>query len=593
MSLFPKSVYEQHIIALGKTGAGKSSAIRNMVEELLDDDQRVIVITAKSDWWGLKLAADGKHAGYPIVVFGGDHSDMPLHHLSGKTMAELLGTGNRSAVVQMRDFMPGERTQFWIDFASTLFRRVLQGKLFLVIDEVHNFAPKGKVLDVKAGQMLHWSNKLASEARGLGITLIAASQRAAKVHNDFLTSCETLIAMRVTTSWDREAVKDWIEGCGDKEKGQQVLNTLAQMKRGDAWVWSPEVEFGPKQIHFPMFETYDSFRPQKPAELAQLKGWADVDLGEVKKKLEAVVRETEANDPTKLKARIAMLERECAAWRKDVDRKPIPAPDTTKLLQNFKRLEAYDAALTKYVIERDNQLEALRKMMSEYLTAISRMKRPAIPFLPKERYPVVAPSQPLVTDTPRRTPAHALPRPDHYVGKVRGIPVPLHAAVAPDGDGHDLPPDLPPGELAILKACAQYPSGLARNQLTVLTGYKRSSRDAYVARVKARGYIEDRQDRIFATEGGIVALGPHFEPLPEPGPALQAYWINRLPEGERKILQSLIDANGAALQRESLDQATGYRRSSRDAYLTRLAAKELVVMTGRGEVAAAPMLLGI
>ena len=79
-----------------------------MVEGLLDDDARVIVITAKSDWWGLQLAADGKHAGYPVVVFGGDHADMPLHHLSGKTMAELLGTGNRSAVLQMRDFMPGE-----------------------------------------------------------------------------------------------------------------------------------------------------------------------------------------------------------------------------------------------------------------------------------------------------------------------------------------------------------------------------------------------------------------------------------------------------------------------------------------------------
>lgn len=169
MNLFPKAVFDQHVIALGKTGAGKSSAIRYIVEHLLDHDHRVIVITPKADWWGLKLAADGKNAGYPVPVFGGQHQDLPLHHLSGKTMAELLGTGNRSAILQMRDFMPGERTQFWIDFASTLFR-VLQGKLYLVIDEVHNFAPKGKVLDNKAGMMLHWSNKLASEARGIGIT---------------------------------------------------------------------------------------------------------------------------------------------------------------------------------------------------------------------------------------------------------------------------------------------------------------------------------------------------------------------------------------------------------------------------------------
>lgn len=307
MKLLPPAVFEQHIIALGKTGAGKSSAIRFIVEHLLDQEKRVIIVTPKADFWGLKLAADGKNAGYPVPVFGGQHQDLPLSHHSGKTMAELLGTGNRSAILQMRDFMPGERTTFWIDFASTLFR-VLQGKVFLVIDEVHNFAPKGKVLDNQAGMMLHWSNKLASEARGIGITLIGASQRASKVHNDFLTSCETLIAMRVTTKWDRDAVKDWIEGCGDPEKGKEVLNSLAQMKRGDAWVWSPEAEFGPKPIHFPMFKTYDSFRPQSPSDSAKLKGWADVDLADVKKKLEHVVKEAEANDPKKLKARIRELE---------------------------------------------------------------------------------------------------------------------------------------------------------------------------------------------------------------------------------------------------------------------------------------------
>src|SRR5690348_556988 len=98
MNLLPKAVFEQHIIALGKTGAGKSSAIRGIVETLLDQGKRVIVVTPKADWYGIKLSADGKNAGYPIPVFGGQHQDLPLNHLSGKTMAELLGTGDRSAI---------------------------------------------------------------------------------------------------------------------------------------------------------------------------------------------------------------------------------------------------------------------------------------------------------------------------------------------------------------------------------------------------------------------------------------------------------------------------------------------------------------
>lgn len=379
--LLPEAVYDQHIILLGKTGAGKSSAARYMVEHLLDQKKRVVVVTAKADWWGLKLAADGKHPGYPVIVFGGDHSDVPLNYSSGKTMAELLATGDRSAVLQLRDMMPGERSQFWTDFAANLFR-LMRGKLFLVIDEVHNFAPKGKVLDNKTGMMLHWSNKLASEARGLGITLIGASQRPAKVHNDFLTSCETLIAMRVTTKWDRDAVSDWIKGCGDGKTGAEVLDTLARFKRGDAWAWSPEAEFGPTQMHFPLFKTYDSFKPQAPTDVTGLKGWADVDLETVKEKLAGFLKEAEANDPVKLKVRIRELE---AARGKESKTVQI-APDSTVMQRAIDRavgiarkdFERYAANFSKLVRETDKTLVLLAEAALQSHHRIAKFEQPII-----------------------------------------------------------------------------------------------------------------------------------------------------------------------------------------------------------------------
>lgn len=55
----PSAIFEQHTIILGKTGAGKSSALRYMVEDLLDAGNRVVIVTSKADWWGLKLSADG------------------------------------------------------------------------------------------------------------------------------------------------------------------------------------------------------------------------------------------------------------------------------------------------------------------------------------------------------------------------------------------------------------------------------------------------------------------------------------------------------------------------------------------------------
>ena len=61
---------------------------------------------------------------------------------------------------------------------------------------------------------------------------------------------------------------------------------------------------------------------------------------------------------------------------------------------------------------------------------------------------------------------------------------------------------LPPGELATLTACIQFPEGLRREQLTVLTQYKRSSRDAYIQRLREKGLVESAGDMVKATDKG-------------------------------------------------------------------------------------------
>ena len=115
--------------------------------------------------------------------------------------------------------------------------------------------------------------------------------------------------MRVTHPLDRQAMKKWIDGCDDPTKGEEVLTSLASMPRGTGWVWSPEIGFGPTKVAFQRFSTYDSFRPAKATD-ARLLGWASVDLDEVKVKLDAVVKEVQANDHKLLRQKIADLERQ-------------------------------------------------------------------------------------------------------------------------------------------------------------------------------------------------------------------------------------------------------------------------------------------
>lgn len=198
---FPLKVLDQHAAVLGKTGAGKSSAMRHVVEYLLSHGKRVCVVDPKGDWWGLKASADGKSAGYPVITFGsfkGDYeADVPVNEHSGKHVAELITSGNRPCVIGFRGWFTAHMIQFWIDFAKTLFH-TNEGELYLIIDEAQNFAPKGRLADIegKAGTGLHWTNRLLAEGRGLGINIWVGSQRPQKVHNDTLDGCETLVAMR-------------------------------------------------------------------------------------------------------------------------------------------------------------------------------------------------------------------------------------------------------------------------------------------------------------------------------------------------------------------------------------------------------------
>lgn len=310
---FPEEILRQHLAVLGKTGAGKSSALRHIVEHLLQHNKRVCVIDPKGDWWGLKKSADGKGAGLPVIAFGDFRNpkatDVPINAHSGKHVAELVAGGNRPCIIGFGGWPTGQMVKFWIDFASALFA-LNSGELYLVGDEFHNFAPKGKIMDPEAGKCLHWSNRLMSEGRGCGLVCLIASQRPQKVHNDALTCCETLVAMRVTHKADRSAAQDWIEGCGDMEKGKEVLNSLAGMARGEAFVWSPEIGFGPKRITFPMFETFDSFAPPQLQKKISGETWASVDLEEVKVKLASVIEEQKANDPGVLKAEVRRLKGE-------------------------------------------------------------------------------------------------------------------------------------------------------------------------------------------------------------------------------------------------------------------------------------------
>jgi hypothetical protein len=170
----------------------------------------------------------------------------------------------------------------------------------------------------------------------------------------------------------------------------------------------------------------------------------------------------------------------------------------------------------------------------------------------------------------------------------RPDPLP-HAARAPkrstgDSGGSS---DLPKGERSVLQVLAQHgPS--KRLQISVFCGFARSTRDAYIQRLQGKGFVETNGDYVSMTSEGAAALGS-WEALPT-GRDLQAWWLDRLPGGEARVLEILCaQGRQVAVDRERISQATGFARSTRDAYIQRLGQK-LLVDTSGGSVMASESL---
>jgi ABC-type dipeptide/oligopeptide/nickel transport system ATPase component len=305
-ALLDLSIFNQHAAIVGRTGSGKTYTAKGFVERLLDAGRRVCIIDPTDSYWGLRSSADGNKPGYPVVVFGGDHADVPVNARSGHALAEFVATQNAPCVIATADMRIDERRQFMADFLDGLYRLNKQ-PLHLIVDEADEIGPQNPMPDTKV--VLHRIDRIVRRGRIRGFRVMMITQRPAVLNKNLLTQASTLIAMRLMAPQDRKAIDAWIEGQGDVAKGKEVLATLATLKRGEGWVWSPE--FGIlHRTAFPRIKTFDSSRAPEEGETAEPTRFADVDLSAVRQAFAEAEKEAEANDPKLLRARIVELERQ-------------------------------------------------------------------------------------------------------------------------------------------------------------------------------------------------------------------------------------------------------------------------------------------
>lgn len=533
----PEEIFDKHSGILGMNGSGKTVVAKGAAERMLRKQQRFGAIDPTGAWWGLQSSKDGKKPGFDVVIFGGEHANLPISRNQGFAVADIVRTTNISFIIDTVLMTTGDRTRFITDFFAGLMLK--KGPLNLFIDEAHNFAPQGKVQDPEAGKMLSATNRLMAEGRSRGLRVCLISQRPQKLHKDSLSEVRSLIIMQLTSPQNREAVESWIKENADREKAQEILKSLASLPQGTGWVWSPENDLL-KRISFPMISTYDSSK--SPDEINDHVLLSKPDLSLLNERLAIIEEETKQNDPALLRKKIAELEKAARSKTDDAD----IARRLAKAWSDGSE-EGFACGLQS----REPLVRTLKAVQEQLAQALA-----ACPSNPAPRAPTAQTTAP--------------PCPN---------PTPVHRQRASNNAAAPADRSLPPGESVILRALAQYPDGCTREQLTALTGYRRSTRDTYLQRLRTKEYVDVSGSSILVTEQGVTALGGSWEPLPS-GQELRDHWLKRLPGGEGKILSALIDLYPNSVERDEISDLTGFKRSTRDTYIQRLKSKMLITIEG-------------
>ena len=559
---------------LAVRGAGKSNAGAVMAEEMFTAGLPFVAIDPVGSWPGLRSGSDGAPAGgLAIPIFGGRHGDVPLERGAGELVADLIAEQRLSCVLDLSEFASeGDKKAFLLAFARRLYQKN-RDPLHLFLEEADDYIPQRPMRD-EAQLLRAWENIVRrGRSRGLGCTLI--TQRSASLAKMVLTQVETLFVLRTTGPQDIAAIEAWVQY---HQVGKEMLGTLAGLDDGEAWVWSPHFLGKTERFRFRRRRTFDTGATPKNVrgkEARKVATLADVDLDALKGSMAATIEKAKQDDPKELRKQLAAKDRRIA----DLERAKPAATKVERVEVPMFDQKAFDEMLS----DLRNEFRGWADVSAKNLVGIANTY--ASKCLESNGARSGLGGTPRRIDIPRAEPQAApanTPRRVSYSTASGSI---VHRDPKPtNGEAH-----IGKGERAILTAIAQHRNGVTREQLTVLTGYKRSSRDTYLQRLTTAGLCEQHGDRIEATSAAVDVLGHGFEPLPT-GRALLDYWLGRLTGGERKVLEAIAQSHPVPLHKTEIDESTGYKRSSRDTYLQRLSTRKLIRDDGPGSVGLSPEL---
>ena len=556
----PADAVTQTIALLARRGAGKTYAASTIAEEMLENDQCIVVLDPIGVWWGLRSSSSGRAEGYPILVLGGEHADIPLQSTAGKTVADFIVGERISTILDVSAFGENGMRRFVADFASEFYRKNREAVHWFV-DEADEFAPQSGGNGGAVGKCLGAMQNIVrrGRVRGIGVTLI--TQRSAVLSKSVLTQTECLFAMQATGPHDLKAIEDWLKHHASPQERNKIMGSLTRMQQGEAWVYSPGWLKGLRQIKVRPRRTFDSSATPKAGEKKRSpKKPADVNLGALEVKMSEAVEQAKANDPSELKKQNALLQTELRRAKSSR-----PVPDQASIDQAIARERGHWESRIK---ELDTIVSGTRTIGDELRKAAERLDHLRAKF------------------TKALEPRHTGGVAQTTVKPPSPVKKSTNTQPAPSGNGSLKLGNS--GMRRILAVLVQSGEHMTARKIALMAGLsaKSGSFANYLSLLRKSGYVDGGRDGMSATPEGAVALGD-YEPMPT-GRALIEWWQPKLGDGSgmRRIFDALIEAYPNPMGRADLAQAAGMSSNSGSFanYLSKLRTLELI--QGSGELKA-------
>lgn len=514
----PLDAVTETFAILGQRGSGKTTTAVVTAEEMIQAGLPVVVIDPLGVWWGLRSNAAGDRDGLPVVIFGGEHADLPLTETVGTRLADLIVEHRPPAVLDVSHLSKTAARRFVADFLERLYR-INRSPLHLILDEADRWAPQRTYADgARCFGAVDDIVRLGRQ-RGLGSTLI--TQRPAVVHKDVLSQVSVLVAMRMASVRDVAAIDEWVSLHATDQDAARVKASLASLPTGTAWVWSPQFLGLLQQVTIRPRSTFDSSATPKVGERRVMpRRLAPVDLAALRGQLDDGSETPHpAEGDAGLRRELAEARRQLAEALSAPPRE-VPVPVLTPELAE---------ALGSHV-------EAMRQMADALVASAAEVADRLAAF---GRGPVAA-------TQPRQKPAPGLavsPQPD----------------TAPSPNGQVV---LKAGARRMLDTLGRHhPMRVTRAQLATLTGMKVTGGTfgTYYSTLRRNGLIDEKDGLTGLTGAGRAATDTTEEPASTE--EIMDRWRAVLKAGARAMLDLLVGTYPAGWSRTDLATEVGLEPS--------------------------------